>query len=57
MKTELVYGLESAQLNDSMQTYVVRFQLKCLSQKLNLEHIDIRRENTNEEDIRKQTNK
>ena len=47
IKTKLMYGLESAQLNDSIKKYLDTFHLKCLRKILNLEHTYLDRENTN----------
>ena len=48
IKTKLMYGLESAQLNDSIKKYLDTFHLKCLRQILNLEHTYLDRANTND---------
>lgn len=48
IKKKLMYGLESAQLNDSIKKYLDTFHLKCLRKILNLEHTYLERENTNE---------
>ena len=42
-----MYGLEPAQLNDSIKKYIDTFQLKGLRKILNLEHTYLDRENTN----------
>ena len=54
-----MYGLESAQLNDSIKQYLDVSHLKCLRTMLNLEHTYLDRENTNEniyEDAEKEMN-
>ena len=47
VKTKLMYGLESAQQNDSVEVYPNTLYLECLRQILNLEHTYLDRVNTN----------
>ena len=47
IRTKLMYGLESAQLNDSIKQYLDTFQVKGLRKILELEHTYINRDNTN----------
>ena len=48
IRTKLIYGLESAQLNDSLKKYIDTFHLKGLRKILGLKHTYIDRLNTNE---------
>ena len=45
-KTKLMHGLESAQLNESINKYLDIFHLECLRRILNLEHSYLDRNNT-----------
>ena len=48
IRTKLIYGLESAQLNESVNKYLNVFQLKVLRKILELDHTYVDRGNTNE---------
>ena len=48
IKTKLLYGLESVQLNDSLKKKLDVFQLKGLRKKLNMSTTFINRANTNQ---------
>ena len=43
-----MYGLESAQINDSLKKYINTFHLKALRKILGLQHTFMNRDNTNE---------
>ena len=48
IRTKLMYGLESVQINDSLKKYIDTFQLKAYRNILDLKHTYIDRLNTNE---------
>ena len=48
IRTKLMYGLDSVQINDSLNKYLDTFQLKAYKNILGLKHTYIDRQNTNE---------